>query len=116
MDGKDNLEEKTREVTDIRMYHLGWNFLRLGVDIILTCLTTLRTYESVADHTMDGKDNLEEKTSEVVDIRNVLLRKNSCSFGFCSNEGGEGPCPIFFAPFHKYILVNRRSLFPPKCQ
>ena len=99
-----------------RCHHSGWNFLRLGRDIILTCLTTLRTYESVADHTMDGKDNLEEKTSEVVDIRNVLLRKNSCSFGFCSNEGeGEGP-DKFFAPFHKCILINKSSLFPPKCQ
>ena len=103
VDGKDNLEEKTREVTDIRMYHLGWNFLRLGVDIILTCLTTLRTYESVADHTMDGKDNLEEKTSEVVDIRNVLLRKNSCSFGFCSNEGGGRALPNFF--LHLFISI-----------
>ena len=79
----------------------GWVF---SSSIILTCLTTLSTYESVVDHTMDGKDNLEEKTSEVVDIRNVLLRKNSCSFGFCSNEGEEGPCPKFLSPFHKCIF------------
>ena len=30
VDGKGNLEEKTREVVDIRMYHFGWNFLQLG--------------------------------------------------------------------------------------
>ena len=29
---KDNLEEKTREVADIKMYHCGWNFLQLGHD------------------------------------------------------------------------------------
>ena len=37
--------------------------------IILTRLTTLSTYELVVDNTVDGKDNLEEKTKEVVDIR-----------------------------------------------
>ena len=26
VDGKDNKEEKTREVVYIRMYHFGWNF------------------------------------------------------------------------------------------
>ena len=28
VDGKDNSEEMTREVTDIRMYHIGKNFLQ----------------------------------------------------------------------------------------
>ena len=37
--------------------------------MILTCLTTLSTYELVVDDTVDGKDNLEEETREVVDIR-----------------------------------------------
>ena len=32
VDSKANLEEKTREA-EIRMYHLGWNFLQLGRDI-----------------------------------------------------------------------------------
>ena len=29
MDGKDNKEEKTREVSNIWMYHFSWNFFRL---------------------------------------------------------------------------------------
>ena len=31
---KDNKEEKTREVTDIMMYHFGWNFPQLGSDML----------------------------------------------------------------------------------
>ena len=81
------------------MLWLWW--LSFSSSIILTCLTTLSTYESVVDHTMDGKDNLDEKTREFVDIRNVLLRKNSCSFGFCSNEGGEGRAQTNF--LHLFI-------------
>ena len=34
MDGKDNLEEKTREVADIQMYNFGWNFLQLGSEMM----------------------------------------------------------------------------------
>ena len=34
VDGKENLEKKTREVTEIRMYHFGWNFLQLGCDML----------------------------------------------------------------------------------
>ena len=34
VDGKDNLDKKTREVADIRMYHFGWNFLQLGCDML----------------------------------------------------------------------------------
>ena len=34
VDGKDNKEEKTREVADIKMYHCGWNFLQLGHDVL----------------------------------------------------------------------------------
>ena len=37
--------------------------------IILTRLTTSSIYELVVDDTVDGKDNLEQKTREVVDIR-----------------------------------------------
>ena len=29
--GKDNNEEKIREVAVVRMYHFGWNFLQLGI-------------------------------------------------------------------------------------
>ena len=31
---KENKEEKTREVADIKMYHCGWNFLQLGHDVL----------------------------------------------------------------------------------
>ena len=32
---KDNKGEKTREVADIRMYHLGWNFFKhVGRDML----------------------------------------------------------------------------------
>ena len=34
VDGKDNFEEMTREVADIRMYHFGKNFLQLGRDLL----------------------------------------------------------------------------------
>ena len=34
VDGKDNKEEKTREVADIKMYHCGWNFLQLEHDVL----------------------------------------------------------------------------------
>ena len=30
----DNKEGKTRKVADIRMYHVGWNYLQLGCDIL----------------------------------------------------------------------------------
>ena len=32
--GKNNNEEKTREVADIRMYHFGWIFFQLGGDLL----------------------------------------------------------------------------------
>ena len=34
VDGKDNSEEMTREVADIRMYHFDKNFLQLGRDML----------------------------------------------------------------------------------
>ena len=34
VDGKDNLEEKTREVADSRMSNFDWNFLQLGFDML----------------------------------------------------------------------------------
>ena len=34
VDSKDNLEEKAKEVADIRMYHFSKNFLRLGRDML----------------------------------------------------------------------------------
>ena len=32
--GRENLEEKTREVADIQMYHISHNFLQLGRDMV----------------------------------------------------------------------------------
>ena len=50
-------------------------------------------------------------------VRGVLTKKNCCSFGFCANDGwGKGPAQIFCHPFISAFLVNKRSLFPPKCQ
>ena len=34
VDGKDNMDEKTREVAYIRMYHFGWNFRQLGCHML----------------------------------------------------------------------------------
>ena len=34
VDGRDNSEEMTREVADIRMYHFDKNFLQLGRDML----------------------------------------------------------------------------------
>ena len=34
VDGKDNLEEKTREVSKIEMYHTSWVFPHLGRDML----------------------------------------------------------------------------------
>ena len=34
VDSKDNLEEKAKEVADIRMYHFSKNFLQLGRDML----------------------------------------------------------------------------------
>ena len=33
VDGRDNLKEKTREVTDIRIHRFAWNFLQQGCDM-----------------------------------------------------------------------------------
>ena len=92
VDGKDNMEEKTREVADIKMYHCGWNFLQLGHDVVMvvdmkvfilsTCLTTLNTGELVVNHTVDGEDNQEEKTMEVADIRMYHFGWNFLQKGF----------------------------------
>ena len=49
--------------------------------LILTCMTTSSIYELVVDDTLDGKDNLEEKTREVVDIRMYLFGWNILQLG-----------------------------------
>ena len=79
VDGKNNKEEKTREVADTMMYHFSWKFLQLGCDmqwwwwltwmffILTTCLITLKSRVLMVNDTLDGKDNLEEKTREVAD-------------------------------------------------
>ena len=92
VDGKNNLEEMTREVADIRMYHFGKNF-QLGRDmlwwwwltweffILSTCLTTFSTCKLVVDDTVDGKNKLEEMTREVADIRMYHFDKNFLQLG-----------------------------------
>ena len=87
VNNKDNLEEKTREDPDIRIYHISWLFfdrmwyaLMMVVDmrvfLFSTCLTTLSTWELVVDDTVDNKDNLEQKTREDADIRMYYLGLN----------------------------------------
>ena len=49
VDGKDNLEEKTREVSKIRMYHLSWVFPHLGCDMLWWCWLT-----SIFSHISDN--------------------------------------------------------------
>ena len=59
VDCKDNEEEKSREVADIKMV------VDMKVFILSTYLTTLDTGELEVNDTVDSKDNLEEKTREV---------------------------------------------------
>ena len=50
-------------------------------------------------------------------IKGWLHDKSCSSFGFFPNEGrGEGPAQIFCHLFMNAFWVNKRSLFPPKCQ
>ena len=49
-------------------------------------------------------------------VSDVLLRKNWSSFGFCPNEGGEGPAQIFCHILKRCIFGQYRGLFLPKCQ
>ena len=93
VDGKDNKKEKTRKVPDIRMYHISWNFLQLGRDmlwwwwltwklfLLSTCLTTLSTCGLVFDGTVDGNDNKEEKTREVANTRMYYFGRNFLQLG-----------------------------------
>ena len=73
VDGKGKKAEKTREVANIRMYHLSRNFFQLGCDMLWwigdggwqeNCfffqrhLTILRSCVLVVDNTVDGKENM----------------------------------------------------------
>ena len=51
-------------------------------------------------------------------LREDLNLKKTFSFGHCPNDGGGGlPMPKFFGPlFRSAFLVNKKSLFPQKCQ
>ena len=40
-------------------------------------------------------------------LREGLPKKSSCSFGFCPNEGGGGPCPNFLSTFHKLFILGQ---------
>ena len=48
----------------------------MRISILSTCLTTFSTYKLVVNETVDSKDNLEEKTREVADIRMYHFGKN----------------------------------------
>ena len=52
--GKDNLEEKTRDIADIRMCHLGSNFLQLGRDMLCWLWLTFKFY------TFNMSENIKE--------------------------------------------------------
>ena len=93
VDGKDNKKEKTMEVLDIRMYHISWNFLQIGRDILWwwwstwklfllsTCLTTLSACALVFDGSVDDKGNNEENTREVADTRMYHFGRNFLQLG-----------------------------------
>ena len=62
----DNKEGKTRKVADIRMYHVGWNYLQLGCDMVDGWHQSFYTFNQcdnliscvlMVDDTVDGKDN-----------------------------------------------------------
>ena len=44
-------------------------------------------------------------------VGDVFTKKNCCSFGFCPNEGRGGPCPFFWASFHKCIFGREKYIF-----
>ena len=76
VDSKDNLEEDTMKLLKSECITLIGIFFNLDVIclgdsgcISLTCWTTLGTWKLVVNDTVDGKDNLEEKTREVSKIR-----------------------------------------------
>ena len=53
-----------------------------------------------------------------INVREGVNGKKTFSFGHCPNDGGGGlPMPEFFGPlFRSAFLVNKKSLFPQKCQ
>ena len=74
---------RRRPAKSLKSYHFGWNFFS-NWDVIYCsgfgCHNFFNwqhvwqcTCELVVDNTVDGKDNMEEKTSEVADIRRDML-------------------------------------------
>ena len=50
------------------------------------------------------------RTEILLTPREGFTKKSSCSFGFCPNEVGGGPCPNLLSTFHKlFIRVDRHS-------
>ena len=47
------------------------------------------------------------RTEILLTPREGLTKKSSCSFGFCPNEGGGGPCPNFLSTFHKLYILGQ---------
>ena len=51
--------------------------------ILSTCVSTLSACELVFDDTVDGEENLEEKTREVADIKMHHITRNFLQRGRC---------------------------------
>ena len=68
-------------------------------------------------HHSDKKDANMLGSTFTTNTNKGFPNKSCCSFGFFPNEGGgEFPAQIFWHLFISAFLVNKRSLFPPRCQ
>ena len=85
--GEDNLEEKTREDADIRIYHISWRLfdrtwyaVMMLVDMrvfnVFNMSDQISTWELEVNNTVHGEDNLEEKTRKDAEIRINFLGLN----------------------------------------
>ena len=86
------------------------------VQLIFLCILEHKRRKGLQPaQTRSFKDECSTRSNN--DLREDIPKKCCCSFGFCPNEGqGEGPAQIFCHLFISVFLVNKRSLFPPKCQ
>ena len=86
---------------------LGQGYSRAGTFycVIYSVINRERVVQSFAN-------NRSKFTDEKFFIREGILRKMCCSFGFCPNEGGGRALPKFLAPFqnvskkHGYDLLS----------
>ena len=101
---------RRRPAKTLKSYHFGWIFFPTGMwyTVVVSVVTILFnwkhvwqcTCELVVDNTVDGKDNMEEKTSEVADFRryhfswNYLQPGSDMQWWYCLI-----PCLAFFRSF-----------------